>query len=67
MEPVGLLEPPVTWISAAFPLLFVPISILCMFRARRGHVRPMIQLYVWSNFVGILVACIVFGGWRSPG
>jgi methyl-accepting chemotaxis protein len=67
MEPLGLLEPPVTWISAAFPLVFVPVSILCLVRARRGHIRPMIQLYVWLNFFGILCACVVFDGWHSPG
>lgn len=65
-RPLGILDPLTSWISAAFPLLFVPLSIVCLAQARRGRVRPMVRLYVWCNYCGILAAAVLFDGWRSP-
>ncbi|MDY6875831.1 MAG: GAF domain-containing protein [Chloroflexota bacterium] len=56
----------VSWIAAAFPLAFVPISAFCLACARRGYVRPMVPLYVWVNLLGIALAVFVFDGIRSP-
>ncbi len=66
MQPLGLLTADVSWEAAAFPLFFVPLSIYCLVQAKRGHVRPMVQLYVWVNFAAIVAAVTVFDGIRSP-
>ncbi|MDY7078033.1 MAG: PAS domain S-box protein [Chloroflexota bacterium] len=56
-----------SWLGAAFPLAFIPISIFCFTQARRGHhIQPMIAFYVWVNFFGIGLAALVFDGIRSP-
>ncbi|MDD5057351.1 MAG: PAS domain S-box protein [Sideroxydans sp.] len=67
MQPLGLLDAKVSWIAAAFPLGFIPLSLFCLMRARRGHIRAMVLLYVWVNLIAIGVAAWLFDGIRSPG
>ncbi len=55
-----------TWVAVAFPSAFIPLSIACLVLARRGHLRPAISIYVWSNFAAISAAAWVFDGLRSP-
>lgn len=64
--PLGLSSAQVSWVSACFPLFFIPLAIFCISNAKRGHIRPMIRLYVWIDFVAIGVAAGVFDGIRSP-
>ncbi len=66
MQPLGLLSAKVSWIAAAFPLAFIPLSLLCLIQSRRGHVQPMVLLYVWVNLIAIGVAAWLFDGVFSP-
>ncbi|BBI98887.1 hypothetical protein FGKAn22_05800 [Ferrigenium kumadai] len=66
MQPLGFLPPLISWFAAAFPIAVIPISIFCLVQARRGHIRPMIRLYVWSNLVAIGAAAWTFDGLVSP-
>ncbi|MDY7039913.1 MAG: PAS domain S-box protein, partial [Chloroflexota bacterium] len=63
---LGLIPVDRSWLGAAFPLAFIPISICCLIWARRGQVRVVIRLYVWVNFIGIALAAFVFDGIYSP-
>ncbi|MBN1259485.1 MAG: GAF domain-containing protein [Anaerolineae bacterium] len=63
---LGLFPAPESTIATVFPLGFVPVSLLCIWQAKRGHVRAMVYLYVWLNLVGLALACLVFDGIRSP-
>ncbi len=66
MPPLGMLAAKVSWIAAAFPLLFVPLAFYCIANAKRGRIQPMVRLYVWANFAAICAAVLVFDGTRSP-
>lgn len=66
MYPLGLITTSVSWEAAAFPFAFIPFSIYCIAQAKRGHIRPMIALYTWVNFVAISLAAFIFDGIRSP-
>lgn len=66
MWALGLTPAFTAWLGAAFPLTFIPLSLFCIVQARRGHIRPMIGLYVWVNFFGIALAAFIFDGPRSP-
>lgn len=62
---LGIMAARPTRVAIAFPAVFVPFSLLCLFYARRGHVRPAIHLYIWVNFAAIALAVLTFGGIRS--
>ncbi len=66
MQPLGLLGARESWTAAAFPLAFIPLSLYCLARSRRGHVEPMVRLYVWVNLIAIGVAAWLFDGVYSP-
>ncbi len=66
MQPLGLLSARVSWIAAAFPLAFIPLSLFCLVQSRRGRVRPMVRLYVWVNLIAIGMAAWLFDGVSSP-
>ena len=66
MQPLGLLGARVSWTAAAFPLAFIPLSLFCLVQSRRGHVQPMVLLYVWVNLIAIGVAAWLFDGIYSP-
>ncbi len=66
MQPLGLLSARVSWIAAAFPLAFIPLSLFCLVQSRRGHVQHMVLLYVWVNLIAIGVAAWLFDGIYSP-
>ncbi len=59
---LGYLDLTTTIIAAAFPLLFVPFSLMCIVLAKRGHLRRVVSLYVWVNLIGIATACFIFDG-----
>ena len=63
----GLLPDLVAGVAVAFPLAFVPISLLSIVYAKKGYLRRVIRLYVWTNFFGIALAILLFDGVRSPG
>jgi GAF domain-containing protein len=50
------------WIGFFFPFGFIPISVACFYRAKRGHVRSTIWFYIVSMFVAVCAAALVFGG-----
>lgn len=56
----------INWLAAAFPGAFIPLSIFCLILARQGHIRSMVLLYSWVNFIGIGLAAYVFDGIYSP-
>lgn len=64
---LDLIDLRVSTVAAAFPFIFMPFSIFCLAAARRGHVRPVIHLYVWMNLLAISVAVWLFDGLYSPG
>ena len=66
MQPLGFLDAQVSWTAAAFPLTSIPLSVFCLVQARRGHIRPMILLYVWVNLIAIGAAAWIFDGLVSP-
>ena len=66
LYPLGFVTARVSLIAAAFPLAFLPLSIFCIARARRGHISSMIRLYVWVNLIAIGVAAWLFDGVYSP-
>ncbi|MDD5332845.1 MAG: ATP-binding protein [Rhodoferax sp.] len=66
MQPLGFLTLRLSWTAAAFPFVMFAFSVFCLVQARRGHVRPMILLYVWVNLIGISAAAWVFDGLVSP-
>ncbi len=66
MQPLGFLPPLISWFAAAFPIAVIPISVFCLVWARRGHIRPMIRLYVWFNLIAIGAAAWTFDGLVSP-
>ncbi|MBN1922679.1 MAG: GAF domain-containing protein [Anaerolineae bacterium] len=59
---LGYLDLSTALIAAAFPLAFVPASLLAIVSAKRGYLRRVVPLYVWANFVGIAIACFIFDG-----
>ncbi len=66
MQPLGLIDAKVSWIAAAFPLAFIPLSLFCLAESRRGHVRSMVLLYAWVNLIAIGIAAWLFDGVSSP-
>jgi len=62
---LGVMSARPTQIAIAFPLFFVPFTLLCLAYGRRGHLRSAIRLYIWVNFMAIALAILVFGGVRS--
>lgn len=53
------------WIGVFFPFGFIPISIVCLYRAKRGHVRSTIWFYILSMFGAVCAAALVFSGVES--
>jgi len=66
MEPLGLSNHTTTHVEAAFPFVFIPLSLFCWRHAKNGHIKSSISIYVWTNFVGISAAAWVFDGIYSP-
>jgi signal transduction histidine kinase len=66
MRPLGFLDYPTSLLAAAFPLFVIPLSVFCLVQSRRGHIRPMIRLYVWANLIAIGAAAWTFDGLVSP-
>jgi signal transduction histidine kinase len=66
MQPLGFLTQRLSWLAAVIPLASIPLSGFCLVQARRGHIRPMIHLYVWVNLIAIGAAAWVFDGIVSP-
>ena len=63
----GLYDSPLQgWLQAAFPLAFLPLSVISFFRAKRGYVSSVSRMFVWLNFIGIAIAVFVFDGINSP-
>ncbi len=62
IKPLGVTETSVGFIAAAFPLSFVPLSIYCIIRARRGRIRSAILIYIWVNLFAICLAAWIFDG-----
>ncbi len=66
MIPLGHVAPHLALIATAFPILFVPVSVLCVILSRRGHTKFSIKLYVWLNCIAICLAAYLFDGVNSP-
>jgi GAF domain-containing protein len=64
----GMFDNPLMgWLGTAFPLVFVPISVISFFRAKQGYVSSTSRSFVWINFIGIAIAVFIFDGINSPG
>lgn len=64
----GMFDNPLLgWLGTAFPLVFIPLSIVSFYRAKQGYVSSTSRAFVWLNFIGIALAVLVFDGVRSPG
>ena len=61
----GAMSLSIAWLAALFPLAFIPFSAFCLSQAKRGRVRPMVNLYVWVNFLSLSLATLIFDGHRS--
>jgi signal transduction histidine kinase len=66
MQPLGFLDYRISSLAAAFPLFIIPLSVFCLLQSRRGHIRPMIRLYVWASLIAIGAAAWIFDGLVSP-
>ncbi len=66
MPRLGLLNERESWIAAAFPLAFIPVSLFGLVQSRRGRVRQMVLLYCWINLIAIGIAAWLFDGVYSP-
>jgi len=53
------------WLGAAFPALIALISVFAIWMVKKGHLGAMIRLYIWSVFLGLILACVIFGGTGS--
>ncbi len=53
------------WLGAAFPASLCLISLFAIWRVKKGHIRMMIRFYVWSVFLGLLLAAVLFDGAES--
>ncbi len=67
MRLLGYLSIPMTWMALPFPLGLMLLSSVCIFYARRGHVKGMINLYLGVTGGSIALACIAFDGAYSSG
>ena len=66
MIPLGLVGVSVVYVAAAFPFVFIPISVYCIIQAKHGKVRSSVALYVWVNMAAISAAVFIFEGVLSP-
>ncbi|MFA6981144.1 MAG: PAS domain S-box protein [Ignavibacteriaceae bacterium] len=66
MIPLGLVDASVVYVAAAFPFVFIPISVYCIIQAKHGKVRSSVTLYVWINMAAISAAVFIFEGVLSP-
>lgn len=62
---LGIMAARPTRVAIAFPAVFIPFSLFCLFFAQRGHLRSAMHLYIWVNFAAIALAVLTFGGVRS--
>ncbi len=53
------------WLGAAFPVSLFLIAAFAIWQVKAGHIETMIQFYIWSVFVGLLLAAVLFDGARS--
>ncbi|MFN2108307.1 MAG: GAF domain-containing protein [Anaerolineae bacterium] len=54
------------WLETAFPLAFLPLSVIGYSRAKQGYVSSTARWFVWVNFIGIALAVFIFDGISSP-
>ncbi len=59
---LGLMPWPDYLIGSAFPLSFIPLTFICIAQTKRGHVKRMINFYVWLTFLSLGAACALFDG-----
>ena len=54
-------------IGVAFPVLFSTLSVICIWQAKRGHIRAMIWVHCMGNFLTIGLGVFIFGGIHGAG
>lgn len=63
----GLIDNPLMgWLETAFPLAFLPLSVISFYRAKQGYVSSTARWFVWVNFIGVALAVFIFDGINSP-
>jgi signal transduction histidine kinase len=66
LQPLGLADATASRVALAFPLAFLPFSLLCLALARSGRLQLAVRLYVWGNFAATTLAVWLFEGTLSP-
>jgi signal transduction histidine kinase len=66
LQPLGLADATSSNVALAFPILFLPFSLLCVGLARTGRLQLAVRLYVWGNFAATTLAVWLFEGTLSP-
>jgi PAS domain S-box-containing protein len=66
LEPLGLADVTASRVAIAFPVVFLPFSLLCLRLAGRGRLRLAVHLYVWVDFAATTLAIWLFEGPHSP-
>ena len=57
---VGLMPYPDYLVGALFPLGFIPFSLYCFYRVKRGKLQSTVPLFVWGTYLGIGGSCLLF-------
>lgn len=63
----GLMPYPDYLLGAIFPLGFIPFSAYCFYRVKQGKIESTVQIFVWGNYLGIALACLLFDDVLSAG
>jgi signal transduction histidine kinase len=66
LQPLGMANAIASQVALAFPLTFLPFSLLCLALARGGRLQLAVRLYVWGNFAATTMAVWLFEGTLSP-
>ncbi|MFP4393711.1 MAG: GAF domain-containing protein [Anaerolineales bacterium] len=53
------------WLGATFPASLFLIAAFAIWQVKAGHLETMIKFYIWSVFVGLLLAVVLYDGARS--
>lgn len=64
---LGLMPYPDYWISALFPLGFIPFSGYCFYRVKHGKIESTVQIFAWGAYLGVALACLLFDDVLSAG
>jgi len=56
----GLMPHPDYLIGAIFPLGFIPFYAYCFYRVKHGKIESTVQIFVWTTYLGIALACLLF-------